>query len=184
MAAGMTSAACGAGSTGAANSPGTSTVGGAAGGPGAVDASGLPVHRPVLESDLRGQPGAHLYYPGSRLVSPVGADQTPTEPGQEPNPAYTGAILTVATTPARLYGWYSRQLAARGYVPTADYRPASQVSGKAWQRYHRVQVQVGVFDSTGHGVAAEGQGVAAAVPAGTLVYEEVIVGYPPGLPKA
>ncbi len=114
------------------------------------------------------------------MVSDVGANQTPTEPGEEPNPAYTGAVLTVATTPARLYGWYAHELGAHGYAPAADYRPASQVSGRAWQRHRRLQVQVGIFDSEAR---RADRGIAAA-PAGTLVYEAVIVGYPPGLPKA
>src|ERR1700756_672027 len=41
-----------------------------------VDASGLPVHRPVLQSDLSGRPQARLYYPGSVVEKHVGSDQT------------------------------------------------------------------------------------------------------------
>lgn len=145
-----------------------------------TDGSGLPADRPVKQADLLRYPQAHLYYPGSQLVKTVGADQTPTHPGEEPNPAYLGAILTVAASPPQLYDWYGRQLGGRGYVPAIDYRPSTQVSGQAWQSHHRLQVQVGVFDPVR--LQAD-QGIRVAVPPGTVVYEVILVGYPPGLPK-
>ena len=134
----------------------------------------------MLESDLATRPGAHLYYPGSTAVSRLGANQTPTEPGEEPNPAYVGSILTARVTPVQLYGWYARRLAALGYEPAAYYRPASQLSGWAWQRHHRLQIQVGIFDQR---ALQLDQGLDVALPAGAVIYEELIVGYPPGLPK-
>ena len=146
-----------------------------------VDASGLPVNRAVTRSELIARPEARLFYPGSMLVSKVGADQTPTSPGQEPNPAYSGAILTSSARPAQLYAWYGTWLKAHGYLPATDYRPASQVSGQAWQAHHRLQVQVGVFDPK---LLKADQGVSAMAPPGGVVYEEVLVGYPPGLPKS
>ncbi|HET6875640.1 MAG TPA: hypothetical protein VFH70_12715 [Acidimicrobiales bacterium] len=150
-------------------------------GRGRLDASGLPVDRPVREADLVRQPEAHLYYPGSDRVRNIGADQTPARPGEEPNPAYLGAILAVAATPAQLYQWYGQQLGPRGFVPTADYRPSTQVSGEAWQFDRRLQVQVGIFDL--QRLEAD-QGIRVREPDGTLVYEVVLVGYAPGLPRS
>lgn len=146
-----------------------------------TDASGLPVDRPVRQTDLLRYPEVHLYYPGAHLVKTVGADQTPTRPGEEPNPAYIGAILTVAANPAQLYEWYGQQLNRQGFDSTVDFRPSTQVSGQAWQSHRRLQVQVGVFDP----LRLQGdQGVSVAVPAGTIVYEVILVGYAPGLPRA
>ena len=143
-----------------------------------TDASGLPVDRPVRQSDLLRYPEAHLYYAGSHLVKIVGANQTSTRSGEEPNAAYTGAILTSAASPGQLYQWYGQQLHRRGFDPTIDYRPSTQVSGQAWQSHRRLQIQVGVFDP------ARLQGVNVTVPAGTIVYEVLLVGYAPGLSRS
>jgi hypothetical protein len=138
------------------------------------------VTRPVTEADLLGYPEARLYFPGSHLVKVVGADQSPTHPGEEPNPAFVGAILTVAATPSRLYDWYGTWLAGRGFTPATDYRPSTQTSGLAWQSHRRLQVQVGIFDPKR---LESDQGLSVNSPPGTIVYEELLVGYPPGLPK-
>lgn len=145
-----------------------------------TDPSGLPTNRPVARADLLAIGGARLFYPSSTIVRRVGADQTPTSPGQEPNPAYTGAILTARATPDQLYAWYGSQLRARGFDPANAYRPASQTSARAWQIHHRLQVQVGVFDP---GRLAMDQGLVVPVPMGAVVYEMTLVGYPPGLPR-
>jgi hypothetical protein len=145
-----------------------------------VDGSGLPTNRPVSQGDLSGLPGAHLYYPGSTVVQPVGASQTPTHPGEEPNPAYTGAILSAPASPAALYAWYAAALAARGYTAATSFRPSAQTSARAWQRRHRVQVQVGVFDLA---ALRADLGISVPVRPGVIAYEAVLVGYPPGLPK-
>jgi hypothetical protein len=84
-------------------------------------------------------------------------------------------------SPRQLYAWYSHQLAASGFTPAADYRPATEISGQAWQRHQRLEVQVGVFDPRG---LQNSTGLAAVPPPGGVVYEEVLVGYPPGLPKS
>jgi hypothetical protein len=155
---------------------------GCGGSPGAkVDASGLPTNRPVTQQQLLLFPETHLYYPGSTVVRKVGASQTPTHPGEEPNPAYSGAILTARASAASLYTWYENALRARGYTSAADYRPSTQTSGQAWQLHHRLQVQVGIFDPA---ALDSNMRIAVTVPAGSIVYEEILVGYPPGLPKA
>jgi hypothetical protein len=115
------------------------------------------------------------------VVRLVGASQTATRPGEEPDPAYTGAILTVGTSPGSLFGWYESALAARSYSPAIDHRLASQTSGRAWQRHERLEVQVGIFDPA---ALESDMRISVAVPAGTIVYEEVVVGYSPGLPKS
>ena len=139
-----------------------------------VDSFGLPIGRPVTRADLLVHEEAHLFYPGSRLIRAVGADQTPTKPGEEPNPAYTGAILSASVSPATLYAFYSRQLAARGFHVVNDYHLASQVSGEAWETDRRVQVQVGVFDPA---LLAADQNIRPAAGPGQLIYEMVLVGY-------
>jgi hypothetical protein len=144
------------------------------------DASGLPTNRPVLRSDLRGFSEAKLRYPGSRLVMSVGADQSPTRPGEEPNPAYVGGIYTVPATAAQLYQWFDGELTHHGFLPAADFRPSTETSGQAWQRFHRLEVQVGVLDP--ERLRAD-QGVELTKPPGTIAYEAVLVGYAPGLPK-
>lgn len=145
-----------------------------------MDTSGLPTSRPVIRSDLVRFPQTHLRYPGSRLVKVVGADQTPTRPGEEPNPAYIGGIFTVRATPTQLYQWFQLRLSRVGFFPTADYRPSTETSGHAWQRFHRLQVQVGVLDP--QSLRAD-LGIRVETPPGTVAYEEVLVGYAPGLPK-
>jgi hypothetical protein len=146
----------------------------------AVDSSGLPTNRPVTEGDLQAFEVTHLVYPGSRLLTRVGADQTPTRPGEEPNPAYIGAILVATATSTQLYAWYDRQLTAKGYEPAPDYRLSSESSGQAWQIHKRLQVQVGVFTPAGVPPAAAGEQNPAGP--GQIVYEALLVGYPPGLP--
>jgi hypothetical protein len=148
--------------------------------PTAVDAFGLPVGRPITRHELLAHRVSHLFYPGSTLVHDVGADQTPNEKGEEPNPAYAGAILTAAASPAALYAFYRGQLEARGFHMVNDYHLASQVSGQAWEVDQRVQVQIGVFDPA---LLSADQHIRTAVAPGRLIHEEVLVGYP-NHPKA
>jgi hypothetical protein len=141
------------------------------------DAFGLPLDRPISRADLGTHPEAGLSYPGSRLVRAVGSDQTAKPNGQEPDPAYGGAIFTAVTTPARLYAWYADWLTARGYHPVTYYRLTDQPSGVAWQvRDGREQVQVAVFDPR---LLALDQHIRAPVAPGGLIYEELLVAYPP-----
>ncbi len=107
-------------------------------------------------------------------------DQTPTHPGEEPNPAFTGAILVASTTPAALYRWYGTALDEHGFRPAPDFRPADQTSGQAWQRQTRLEVQVGVFNPV---LLRQGRGVAVNLQPGQVAYEAVVVGYAPGLPR-
>lgn len=148
--------------------------------PPSTDKSGLPIAQPVTRSELLRFPVAHLRFPGSVTVEVVGMDQTPTRPGEEPNPAFTGAILVASTTPAALYLWYETALDKQGFRPASDFRPADQTSGQAWQRQTRLEVQVGVFDPV---LLREDRGVAVNLKPGQVAYEAVVVGYPPGLPR-
>jgi hypothetical protein len=134
----------------------------------------------VTRADLRVRPESHLFFPGSTIVAHVGADQTPTRAGEEPNPAYIGAVLIVGATSSQLYAWYGSRLQPRGFRPVTDYRLASQTSGRAWQIHHREQVQVGVFDP---GLLKIDGRSSVVVAAGSIVYELDLVGYPPGLPR-
>jgi hypothetical protein len=145
-----------------------------------TDVSGLAINRPVVRSDLVHLPAARLRFPGSSVVKMVGEDQTPTQPGEEPNPAFTGAILTADTSPSALYRWYGSELAKRGFAPAPDFRPADQTSAQAWQSHHRLEVQVGVFDPV---LLRRYAGIQVSLSPGELVYEAVVVGYPPGLPR-
>jgi hypothetical protein len=141
---------------------------------GSVDAFGLPVGQPITRGELLAHEESHLFYPGSIVVRDVGANQTPNHKGDEPNPAYTGAILTISVTAGTLYAFYRRQLEARGFHMVNDHHLASQVSGEAWEVDQRVQVQIGVFDPA---LLAAYQHIRTAVGPGSLVYEEVLVGY-------
>jgi hypothetical protein len=125
-------------------------------------------------------PEATLRFPHSELVKVVGMDQTPTHPGEEPNPAFTGGILTATTTPAALYRWYESALDRLGFAPAPDFRPGDQTSGQAWQLHHRLEVQVGVFDPA---LLRDDARVKVTLDSGRLAYEAVVVGYPPGLPR-
>jgi hypothetical protein len=154
---------------------------GCGGSPGVkLDASGLPTNRPVSRSEIRRFPESHLYYPGSVVLRMVGASQTPTHPGEEPNTAYSGAVLTARTSPGSLFAWYQATLAGRGYTPATYYRLSSQTAGRAWQRRRRLQVQVAIYDPA---ALKADLGITVAPPAETVVYEEVLVGYAPGLPR-
>ena len=142
-----------------------------------VDKFGLPLNRPITRADLRTHAEAALSYPGSQLVETIGADQSAKPNGQEPDPAYTGAIRTAATTPAQLYRWYAQWLTARGYHPVPYYRLSDQLSGAAWQVPNgREQVQIAVFDPR---LLASDQKITVTVPTGGLIYEELLVAYPP-----
>jgi hypothetical protein len=140
----------------------------------------LPTNRPVTRSEILRFPESHLYFPGSVVVRMVGASQSTTHPGEEPDTAYSGAILTARTSPGSLFAWYQDTLAGRGYTPATYYRLSSQTAGRAWQRHRRLQVQVGIYDAAALNADL---GITVAPPAGILVYEEVLVGYPPGLPR-
>jgi hypothetical protein len=155
----------------------------ACGGPSAVkvDASGLPTNQPVTRSELQHFPESHLFYPGSTMVRQIGANQTPTSPGEEPDAAYTGAILTAPVSSTALFVWYATMLNGRGFTAAISHRLSTQTAGQAWQRHRRLQVQVGVFDPAALEAAT---GIRVAVPSGTVVYESILVGYRPGLPKA
>jgi hypothetical protein len=146
-----------------------------------VDASGLPTNQPVTWGELLHFPEARLFYPGSTVVRQIGANQTPTGPGEEPDPAYTGAILTAHTSATSLFAWYATVLNGRSFAPAISHRLSTQTSGQAWQRQRRLQVQVGVFDPAALEPAT---GIGVAVAPGTIVYESILVGYRPGLPKA
>jgi hypothetical protein len=139
------------------------------------DGFGLPVNRPLTRAQLLSHPEAQLHYPGSHVVQAVGSDEVAVPHENEPDPAYAGAILTAAATPARLYAWYSAQLTAAGYREITFYRNPDQVSGKAWRAPNgREQIQVAVFDPAQ--LAAQ-QKVTATAPAGGVVYQQVLVGY-------
>ena len=140
-----------------------------------VDAFGLPIGQPLTRAELAAHSESHLYYPGSKVVRLVGSNQIAKTSEPEPDPAYAGAILTATATPDQLYGFYERQLRARGFVPEPDYHLASQVSGRTWEVDQRVQVQVGIFDP---GLLEEDQHIATAPGPGELVYEVILVGYP------
>ena len=146
-----------------------------------VDASGLSTNQPVTRGELQNFPESRPFYPGSTVVRQIGADQTPTSPGEEPDAAYTGAILTAQASSTALFAWYATMLNGRGFTPAISHRLSTQTSGQAWQRHRRLQVQVGVFDPAALEAAT---GITVAVPPGTIVYESILVGYRPGLPKA
>lgn len=146
----------------------------------ATDSSGLPVNRPVTRADLTSRPETHLRFPGSVVVKRVGMDETPNESGEEPNPAFTGAIFEAHATPSQLYAWFGSSLSKSGFGPARYFMQADQTSGRAWQFRQRLQVQVGVFDPN---LLRSDAGIAVKPGPGELVYESVLVGYPPGLPK-
>jgi hypothetical protein len=139
-----------------------------------LDAFGVPVNAPITRAQLAALPEAKLRYPGSVEVKSIGSDEVATK-DPEPDPAYTGAILTAAATPTQLYAWYTQWLTARGYQQVTYYRMTDQVSGMAWRApKSREQVQVSVFDPA---QLAEQQHITAQPPAGGVVYEAVLVGY-------
>jgi hypothetical protein len=146
-----------------------------------VDASGLPTNRPVTRGELQHFPESRLFFPGSTVVLQIGANQTPTSPGEEPDAAYTGAIFAAHASSTALFAWYATTLNGRGFTPAISHRLSTQTSGQAWQRHGRLQVQVGVFDPA---ALQSATGIRVAVPLGTIVYESILVGYRPGLPKA
>jgi hypothetical protein len=139
-----------------------------------VDSFGLPLGQPITRSELLVHDESHLFYAGSTVIRRIGADQTPNQRGEEPNPAYAGAILTAPVTPGQLYAFYGKELTARGFHMVKDYHLSSQVSGEAWEVDRRVQVQIGVFDP---GLLQADEGVRTAMGPGRLAYEEVLVGY-------
>ena len=135
---------------------------------------GLPTNKPITQLELSARSEAQLRYPGSELVKIVGSDEIATR-DNEPDPAYAGAILTTTATATQLYAWYAHWLTARGYRQVTYYRMSDQTSGVAWRaRGGREQVQIGIFDAAE--LAAQ-QHISVAASAGTVVYEQVLVGY-------
>jgi hypothetical protein len=138
------------------------------------DSMGLPTNKPITQLELSARPEAQLRYPGSQLVKIVGSDEIATR-DSEPDPAYAGAILTTTATATQLYAWYAHWLTARGYQQVTYYRMSDQTSGVAWRAPGgREQVQIGVFDPAE--LAAQ-QHLSVAAGAGTVVYEQLLVGY-------
>jgi hypothetical protein len=139
-----------------------------------LDSMGIPTNRAITRLELSTHPEAELRYPGSTLVKVVGADEVKTR-DSEPDPAYVGGILTTTATSVQLYAWYAQWLTARGYNQVTYYRMSDQTSGVAWRAPGgREQVQIGIFDPA---QLASQQHISVAAGAGTLVYEEVFVGY-------
>jgi hypothetical protein len=139
-----------------------------------LDAMGVATNKPITQLELSAHPEAQLRYPGSRVVKIVGSNEIATR-DSEPDPAYAGAILTTTATAAQLYAWYSQWLTARGYHQVTYYRMSDQTSGVAWRAPGgREQVQIGIFDTD---ELATQQHIHVAAGAGTVVYEEVLVGY-------
>ena len=135
---------------------------------------GLPINKPITQPELSAHPEAQLRYPGSLLVKSVGSDEVATG-DSEPDPAYSGAILTTTATATQLYAWYAQWLTAHGYHQVTYYRTSDQTSGVAWRAPGgREQIQVGVFDATE--LAAQ-QHISVRSDAGTVVYEQLLVGY-------
>ena len=114
------------------------------------------------------------------MVKSVGMNQTPNGDPEDPDPAYTGAIMTAKATPGELFAWYDSVLTPKGFVSALYLRQGDQTSGKAWQFHHRLQVQVGVFDPA---LLRASTGLSARLSPGDIVYQAVLVGYLPGLPK-
>lgn len=134
------------------------------------DGLGLPLRQPVTQDALRAHPESALLYPGSRTVRRIGADEHRQAGVHEPDPAYAGVVASTTVSVETLFGWYDRELTARGYSRAAYYRPSNQVAGGAWTIPHsREQVQVGIFASGG---AAAGN-----VRRGEVIYEEMLVSY-------
>jgi len=68
----------------------------------------------VTYKDVLSHPEAHLYYPGSRVVSKAGADErTGLDTGRMP----AGATTNLATDAAlsEIYAWYKAELTSRGW---------------------------------------------------------------------
>lgn len=146
----------------------------------ATDGSGLPTARAITRADVARLSEANLRFPGATVVKRVGMDQTPNGDPEDPDPAYTGAILTAKATPGQLFAWYDSTLTQKGFVPALYFRPGDQTSGKAWQFRHRLQLQVGVFDPV---LLHASAGISPKLSPGEIVYQAVLVGYLPGLPK-
>jgi hypothetical protein len=135
---------------------------------------GLPTNKPLTQAELSARPEAHLRYPGSLLVKPVGSDEVATR-DSEPDPAYSGAILTSTATATQLYAWYAKWLTSHGYHQVTYYRMSDQRSGVAWRAPGgREQVQIAIFDPV---ELASQQHISVATAAGTVIYEQVLVGY-------
>jgi hypothetical protein len=138
------------------------------------DRFGLPVNKPITRAELGRHAEARLDYPGSRVVKVIGSDEI-AKRNDDPDPAYAGAILVTTASPAQLYAWYAQWLTARGYQQVTYYRMSDQPSGVAWRAPRgREQVQIAVFD---RGQLYAQQHHKAPLPAGGLVYEELLVGY-------
>ena len=135
-----------------------------------VDLSGLPVSRPVRQSDLLPRPQARLYFPGSTVEERTGSDQTANPHSEEPDPAYVATVLSAHTTPGRLMAWYADTLSAEGFSPARYYLASNQSTGAAWAYHRRLQVQVAVSRTPAPSAAG-------------LTYEVFLVGYAPGLPR-
>jgi hypothetical protein len=134
------------------------------GGGDAVDALGLPLHRPVTQAQLRAHPALLALLPGSQVVRRVGMDERRPPGADEPDPAFAGTIADVPASATALYAWYGHRLAAMGWRPAPYYRLSDQVSGQAWTAPHgNEQVQVAVYRSGGDN--------------GALRYEELLVDY-------
>lgn len=136
-----------------------------------TDALGLPLSKPVTRQAIEVRPEASLRYPGSELMKKIGADeQAQSSAEKEPDPAFAGIVAATSADPTTLLGWYSAQLAKRGYQPATYYPLSTQIDGRAWTIPHtKDQIQVAVYRA--------GQGPIQQLPAGSIAYEEILVDY-------
>ncbi len=136
-----------------------------------ADALGLPLSKPVSRQAIEDRPESSLLYPGSRLMTKVGADEQ-AQPGgeKEPDPGFAGEVAAAAVDPTALLDWYSAQMAERGYQSATYYPLSTQSEGRAWTIPHtKDQIQVAVYRA--------GEGPVRQLPAGSIEYEEILVDY-------
>ena len=86
--------------------------GGASPSPPSTGACSLPADN-ITYQDLQCHPEAHLFYPGARVYSRLGASQSTSL--DMTNNAFSGAILISSDPASKLYAWYNSWLHAHGW---------------------------------------------------------------------
>jgi len=129
------------------------------------DAAGQP-HGPLSTAEVSTHPEAHLYYPGSTLVSHFGGGQYHHPLSGDDDAAFAGGVLAPRAAPAAIYLWYQRWALKHGWR-SYDFPPLStQKSTEGFERGQREIFIVAIDDPH-----ILGETTGRRIPRGGTVYE-------------
>jgi hypothetical protein len=105
-----------------------------------VRADGIPQRGEVSLADASSHEEAHLYYPGAKEFSRLGADES------SGSSAFSGAILTSSDPPERILGWYAAWAPPHGWSHNDVLSGGPAIQDQGWKRGTREYFLISIDD--------------------------------------